>query len=254
MAFSYTLFFALILLFPGFCAWAGLRTVERTDLLTPRPDKPNSTATLFVIVLGTIAGHLAGALAFVLQAGWCRWTGGCAALAFDPNVYRVIFTSGRTAGMTTDLAVFAWLSELASVGLFAGVAIAWLARIGWIRDRWDAIDFGWLNRSVRQVKTQDAVIVGYVVTKTSHDGASIAYEGAVQQLAIDDDQTITMLVLVQVDRFLVRITEHGVMRIGEDHRPIAQMQLHLSEIANVALEVLEGSAGEIEGRGRAPDG
>jgi hypothetical protein len=239
VAFSYTLFLALILLFPGFCAWAGLRTVERTDLLTPRPDKPNSTATLFVIVLGTIAGHMAGALAFVLQAGWCGLTGWCAVLAFDPNVYRVIFTSGRTAGTTTDLAVFAWLLELALVGLFAGVAIAWGAGTGWIRDRWDAIDFGWLNRPVRQVKAHDAVIVGYVVTKTSHEGASIAYEGTVQQLAIDDDQTITMLVLVQVDRFIVRITEHGVQRIDEDHKPIAQMQLHLSEIANVALEVFE---------------
>jgi hypothetical protein len=246
VAFSYTLFLALILLFPGFCAWAGLRTVERTDLLTPRPDKPNSTATLFVVVLGAIAGHMAGALTFVLQADWCRWIGWCAVLAFDPNVYRVIFTSGRTAGVTTDLAVFAWLLELALVGLFAGIAIAWVARTGWIKNRWDAIDFGWLNSSVREVKARNAVILGYVVTKTNHDGASVAYEGIVQQLALDDDQTITMLVLVQVDRFLVRITEHGVKRIDEDHRPIAQMQLHLSEIANVALEVIEYPAAEIE--------
>ncbi len=72
MTFSYTLLIALIPLFPGLCAWAGLRAIERTDLLTPRPDKPNSTATHFVIVLGAIAGHLIGSLAFSLQSLWFR--------------------------------------------------------------------------------------------------------------------------------------------------------------------------------------
>ena len=239
MAFSYTLFLALILLFPGFCAWAGLRASERTDLLTPRPDKPNSTATLFVVVLGTIAGHLIGAGMFVAQAIWCRLTGFCATVAFDPNVYRVMFMSGRTAGQITDFAIFAWLFELALVGVGAGLLIAWLARTAWVKDRWDAIDFGWLNSPVHEVKSNDAVILAYVVTKTNHEGASVAYEGMVQQLALDDDQTITMLVLRRVDRFLVRITDTGVLRTDEDHQPIAQMQLHLSEIANVALEVIE---------------
>lgn len=239
MAFSYTLFIALILLFPGFCAWAGLRAAERTDLLTPRPDKPNSTATLFVVVLGTIAGHLIGAASFVAQTAWCRFTGLCVTIDFDPNVYRVMYTSGHSPGAVTDLAILVWLLELALVGLGAGALIVWLAGIDWIKDRWDAIDFGWLNAPVQQVKSSDAVILAYVVTKTSHDGANIAYEGMVQQLAMDDDQTITMLVLRRVDRFLVKITRSGVRRIDENHQPIAQMQLHLSEIANVALEVIE---------------
>jgi hypothetical protein len=239
LAFSYTLFLALILLFPGLCAWAGLRASERTDLLTPRPDKPNSTATLFVVVLGTIAGHLIGAAVFVAQSIWCALTGVCARVVFDPNIYRVLFASGRAAGEVTDLAVFAWFLELALFGVCAGLVIAWLARTDWVKDRWDAIDFGWLNAPVQEVKSSRAVILAYVVTKTSHDGASVAYEGIVQQLALDDDQTITMLVLRRVDRFLVRITDRGVVRTDEDHQPIARMQLHLSEIANVALEVIE---------------
>ena len=239
MAFSYTLFLALILLFPGLCAWAGLRAGERTDLLTPRPDKPNSTSTLFVVVLGTLIGHLLGAAAFAVQAGLCRLTGLCRAIAFDPNVYRVMFASEKTAGVVTDLAIFAWLAELAVVGIAAGALVAVASRTAWIRERWDAIDFGWLNLPVRQVKAGDAVILAYVVSRTSHEGASVAYQGMVQQLAMDDDQTITMLVLRQVDRFLVRITDQGVERVNQSQQPIAQMQLHLSEIANVALEVIE---------------
>lgn len=242
MAFSYTLFLALILLFPGLCAWAGLRASERTDLLTPRPDKPNSTATLFVVVLGTIAGHLIGAAIFVAQSIWCKLSGVCAAVAFDPNIYRVLFTSDHALGVVTDLAVFAWLLELALFGILAGVAIALLARTDWVKNRWDAIEFGWLNAPVQEVKSNNAVILAYVVTKTGHDGANVAYEGIVQQLALDDDQTITMLVLRRVDRFLVRITDKGVVRTNEDHQPIARVQLHLSEIANVALEVIERPA------------
>lgn len=246
MPFSYTLFFALILLFPGLCAWAGLRTVERTDLLTPRPDKPNSTATLFVVVLGAIAGHLAGAATFAIQARWCEWSGLCASVAFDPNVYREVFSSAHGARSITDMAIFAWLLELALVGLAAGAMTWWAARTDWVKNRWDAIDFGWLNAAVREVKAGQAVILAYVVSKTSEQGSSVAYQGIVQQLAMDEDQTITMLVLRQVDRFLVRITPGGLERI--DHvparPPIAQLQLHLTEFANVALEVIELPGGE----------
>lgn len=242
MAFSYTLFFALILLFPGLCAWAALRAVERTDLFTPRPDKPNSTATLFVIVLGALTGHLAGAFMFVLQGLWCRQTAVCLTVAFDPNVYRVVFTDGHPAGAVTDLAIFAWLSELAGVALFAGWTAARLARARWLKRRWDAVDFGWLTASVREVEAGRALILAYVVTKSGFEGASVAYQGIVEQLAVDDDQVITMLVLSQVDRFLVRVTQNGVDRVEQFHDPIAQMQFHLAEIANVALEVLQDPA------------
>ncbi len=219
------------------------RAPERgaTDLLTPRPDKPNSTATLFVIVLGTIIGHMAGSFVFVLQGLWCRVTGVCLTVAFDPNVYRIVFTGGHEAGTVTNLAISAWLTELALVGLLAGWLVSALASVGWVRTRWDAMDFGWLNKPMREVEEGRSFILAYVVTKTAHNGASIAYEGIVQQIAMDDDQVITMLVLSQVDRFLVLVTDAGVERIDDEdsHPPIAQMQLHLSEISNVALEVLE---------------
>ena len=48
-----------------------------------------------------------------------------------------------------------------------------------------------------------------------------------------------MLVLRRVDRFLLRITDNGVVRIDQAPEPIAQMQFHLDEVANLALEVIE---------------
>lgn len=86
MAFSYSLFLILLLIFPGLCFWAGWRVGERIDFLSPSRDRPNSTLTLFMVVFGTIAGHLLGTGFFAVQASWCRATGLCVGVEFDPNI------------------------------------------------------------------------------------------------------------------------------------------------------------------------
>jgi hypothetical protein len=92
---------------------------------------------------------------------------------------------------------------------------------------------------VRAVKAGKSVVVAYVVTKTSFNGASVAYEGIVDRLALDDDQRVVMIVLSRVDRFTVRIGDGGNIRRQEsDGAPIAQMQFAAAEIANIAFEVL----------------
>jgi hypothetical protein len=236
--FSYTLVLALLLLFPGLCAWAGVRAGERSDFLSPRPDLPNSTSTLAIVVGGTIGGHTVGALLFAGQSLWCDSTGWCVRISFDPNVYRVLISANHAGTLIPDVGIAWWLVALGAIGIFTG----WLALTGsrWdrLKGKWDAVGFGWLQPAVAAVKRGDSVVVAYVVTKTSYDGASVAYEGMVQQLAIDSDQRITMIVLRRVDRFLTKITEEGLVRLDSDHQPIAQMQLRDVEIANVALEIV----------------
>ncbi len=56
------------------------------------------------------------------------------------------------------------------------------------------------------------MILAHVVTKTTHEGAGVGYEGIDQRLSLGGDQTITMLVLVQVDRFSLYIGLRGVTR------------------------------------------
>jgi hypothetical protein len=75
-------------------------------------------------------------------------------------------------------------------------------------------------------------------TKTEHALPADEVQGIVRRLALRADQTIVMLVLVQVDRFLVKIGPRGVMRIDVDRPAIARMQFHLDEISNVAIEVV----------------
>ena len=239
MTFSYTLVLALLLLFPGLCAFAGLRAGQRTDLLAPRPEKPNSTATLFIVVAGTIAGHVFGAGLFAVQSGWCRLTDRCFSIAYDPNIYRVLLESQHAPGSLPDVAIEWWIAFLGLLGLVTGSFFSAASRSAAFKGTFDPIDFGWLNPAVQAVKSGDSVVVAYVVTKTSYNGASIAFEGIVDRLALDDDQKVTMIVLSRVDRFTVRIEEDGSVKRHEGGgAPIAQMQFTAAEIANIAFEVL----------------
>ena len=152
MAFSYSLFLVLLLLFPGFCFWAGVRVSDTTDLATPAPERPNSTATLFLVVLGSIIGHLLGNGFFALQHGWCHLTSGCLEVNFEPNIYKALLKGPKTAEQMPDFALEAWMFAMLLVGLLGGVAGYWVARRKAVTDRTDRIAFGWLNPAVQAVK------------------------------------------------------------------------------------------------------
>ncbi len=238
MTFSYSLFLALLLLFLGLCFWAGWRVGERTDFLSPTPDRPNSTVTLFIVVFGTIAGHLLGTGFFAAQAAWCRATSVCFDPGFDPNIYRALARGGAGARDASDLALEMWLFAMLLIGAATGSIAHWLVQREAVSGKTDAIAFGWLNPAVQAVKKGDSFVVAYVLTKTSHECFTIAYEGTVQQLALDEEQSIRFVVLNDVDRFLVKIFENGLERVDAPSTPITQLQITAVEIANVALEVV----------------
>lgn len=246
MAFSYSLFLVLLLIFPGLCFWAGWRAGERTDFLSPSPDRPNSTLTLFMVVFGTIVGHLLGTGFFALQAAWCQTTGFCFGVGFDPNIYRALLRGASDARGATDFALEAWLLAMLLVGVVTGVVAQWLVQRDAVSGKTDPIAFGWLNPAVQAVKKGDSFVVAYVLTKTNHDGFIVAYEGTVQQLALDEDQSIKLVILNDVDRFLVKISESGLDRVDTSSTPITQLQVTAAEIANVALEVVQAPAADVE--------
>ena len=253
MAFSYTLFLALLLLFPGLCFWAGWRAGERTDFLTPSPDNPGSTLTLFIVVFGTLLGHILGAALFAVQSAWCGATDACFAIGFDPNPYRVLLRGASGTGYVPDLAIELWLLFILAVGVATGAIAQWASRREAVSDRIDPIAFGWLTPAVQAVKRGDSFVVAYVVSNTSHEGASVAYEGIVQQLALDADQSIKLVVLNEVDRFLVKITDKGVERVDSDASPIPQLQIAVPEIANIALEIVQAAQADVEAVEQEPE-
>lgn len=239
MSFSYTLFLALLLLAPGLGLWAGLRVGERSELISQAPEKPGSTFSLLVIVFGALLGHILLSALFALQAGVCRLNGYCLALGFDPNVYRVILTNGRSAGTPSDSAFFSWFVSLLLPALIVGIVAYRASGWGWVRDMREASSFGWLKRWVDLARPANSFILAYVVTTLEHEGANVAYEGIVENIALDENRAIKMLVLSNCDRFLVRVSADKVERIDGEHSPIPLIQLEANNFINVALEVFE---------------
>jgi hypothetical protein len=239
VSFSYTLFLALLLLAPGLGLWAGLRAGERSELISQAPEKPGSTFSLLVIVFGALFGHILLSALFALQAGFCRSSNYCLALGFDPNVYRVILTNGRSAGTPSDGAFLSWFVSLLLPALIVGLVAYRASGWRWVRDLREASSFGWLKRWVDLARPANSFIIAYVVTTLEHDGANVAYEGIVENIALDDNRAIKMLVLSSCDRFLVRVSAEKVERIDAEHTPIPLIQLEAGNFINVALEVFE---------------
>ena len=191
-----------------------------------------------MVVLGTIGGHLLGTILLEAQALYCS-VGPCISVGFDPNAYRVLLQGVSAARHAPDSAFVTWLFQALLLGPITGAVAFWLSRRALVNSILDPIAFGWLAPAVRAVKMGNSFVTAYVVTKMSHGELSVAYEGVVQQLALDDDQSIKLVVLNDVDRFLVRITDGGLERINSSANPITQLQITASEIANVALEVVQ---------------
>ena len=215
-----------------------MRAGERTDFLAPRPEQPNSIVTLFTVTLGTIAGHIIGAGYFVLQSQWCARGLWHISVNFDPSPYQALFVSPRK-DVTSDLGVECWFLSLLLMGVLTGWLAERASKSSAFKGTFDRIDFGWLYPAAQAVKKGNSLIVGYVVTKMSHDASTVAYEGIVDRVALDDNQAVAMIVLRNVDRFTVRIEEDGsIKRYGGDMKPIPQMQFVAAEIANVVLEII----------------
>lgn len=237
MTFSYTLLGALLLLLPGFAGYFGFRIGEARDLVSPRPDRPNSTLTVFLVVALALAAHCVGAALFVAN-DWVARGHALVQLSYDPNPYRALLRGHAPANLSS-LAIEFELLFFVALTLGTGAICARVARVPAITRRTDPLRFGWLLPIVQQVEAGRHVAVGYVRTTSSESGAWIAYEGIVRRLTVDDDGAIRMIVLEQCDRFLVRIADDTVRRVTVAGRPIALMHLREEAIADVALELFE---------------
>jgi hypothetical protein len=241
VSFSYTLFLALLLLAPGLGLWAGLRAGERSDLISQSPEQPGSTFSLIVIVFGALVGHIVMSAAFVAQNAFCNSGLPCFSVTFDPNVYRTILSNARSTARPSDWAFLSWLFSLLLPALIVGGLAFWASGWAWVRNLRETATFGWLKRWVDLARPSNSFILAYVVTTLEHEGANVAYEGIVENIALDGNCAIAMLVLSRCDRFLVRITDADVERVDAEHNRIPLIQLEAKNFVNVALEIFEDS-------------
>lgn len=237
MTWGFSLLGALLLLFPGFCTWLGLRTGSRADYLSPVPDKPNSTFTLFIILVGALLTHTVGALFFAIQEFYCG-IGLCFKTHDDPDVYRAILTQDQhLAGSSTGIAFSLVFFLLLGAG--AGLIASRLANTQVLRVALRPDGQGWIRAVAEAAADPNRAVTAFVLTKTSNAGLIAAYEGVVQQLTLDDDQAITMIALAGVDRFLVEIADGDMRRLDCETRPMLLMQILKGEIANIAFDIID---------------
>lgn len=237
--FSYTLFLALLLLSPGLAVWAGFRAGDRNHLLSQAPERPQSTFSLLVIVFGALTGHFIMACIYAAQALWCKATNFCATVSFDTNVYRIILHNHKGDWASSDIGLLWWLLALLLPSVFAGSAAYYISKIKAVRNFRETATLGWLKRVIDRKPPESGFILAYVVTSIEANSSYVAYEGIVENIALDDNRAITMLVLSSCDRFLVKMTQTALTRV-DSKRPqksIPLLQIEAKNIKNVALEV-----------------
>ena len=246
MSFSYTLFLVLLLLAPGFSVWGGLRLAEYNALVSQAPERPNSTFSLLTIVSGAVVGHVAMATLLALQETGCDLTRACLSVGFDPNIYRLIVAGEKAARASNAFAnlpawaIPVWLIILLVPAMLTGTVafrVGTWPRVRRLRER---STLGWFQPWIEQARPADRFIIAYVVTSMTHDGAYVAYEGAVVNFALDDNRAIAMIVLGSCDRVLVRITDDGVKRVDAP-TSIGLIQLEARNCLNIALELFGAS-------------
>lgn len=237
MTFGYALLGALVLLLPGFAGYFGLRIGEASDFVSPRPDRPNSNLTIFLVVALALGAHVLGAGIFALNELIAAWWP-LITLNYDPNPYKALL-SGRLPQGLSSLAIELELLFFLGLAFGTGWICEKIARASPITSRTDPLRFGWLLPIVEKVEAGGHVAVGYVRTTSGHDGAWIAYEGSIRRLTLDDDGGIRMVVLEQCDQFLVRMKDDQIERVDMDSAPIAMMHLAADQIADFAVELFE---------------
>ena len=237
MNWGYPLLGTLVLLFPGLCAWVGLRSGSRIDYLSPLPDRPNSTSTLFVVLVGALLAHVVGASLFAVQELYCRRVS-CLRLPSDPNVYKAMLGHDRVfASSSTAIALallFFTLLGLLSVASFNRVArsvpLAAVMRLEL---------HGWVRVIAAGTADPDKLVIASVLTRTGHGGRFAGFEGIVHQFTLDEDEVVAMIVLAEADRFLIEIGDTVASRHEVDGRSMSLVQLQKAEIANVAFDVID---------------
>lgn len=240
MNFSYTLFLVLLLISPGLAVWAGFRIGEKNNLLAQAPEKPQSTFSLIVIVFGALLGHLMMGVVYSAQALFCAVAKRCLTLGFDPDVYRAILIGKAPTGIS-DFAIVSWLLALLLPSILMFLVSLGASQLKFVRNFREASTFGWLKAVVDRRNGNDGFILAYVVTSMEKDGVFVAFEGILENFALDDNKAFAMIVLSQCERFTVRIENSRFYRdsgeAGQNKIPL--IQIEAKNFKNVALEVFD---------------
>ena len=185
-----------------------------------------------------MVAHLAGALAFWLQDGWCSRFPHLQ-VEYDPNVYAALFNVAFAKNAVTGTEIVTILFTLvlltAAAFLSARYTVSILAGDAGLK----GMLYGWLAE-VDVAKNPREAVLAYVVSDVQDDGTIVGYEGVVANMTTNSEKEITSILLDSCEIFYLRVTARGVARRKtERDSSIGQLYLDRSHIRNVAFELVK---------------
>jgi hypothetical protein len=246
MSIAWSTLVVLVLLLPGFLFFAGLYLPERIT--------PDSAP---VSPIGQLAGIVG--VAFVLHAGAyvlingllseMPWLGGQIHL---PALFAVLrlespgtqdFAYLRSMFDNHMLRIAVYFAAVSAIGYLAGIQVGRLiesgplrsfARVPWV------FELG--SEKPRAGKHSYQLVRAHVLSKTSHNGKSLLYQGIVIDFRVAADGSIKTIVLKNARSALLDISSEAptknpvVLPLERDQATVEFLVLGAADIANVYLE------------------
>lgn len=228
---SFGFVLSILLLAPGFAAFAGYYFGALKGPVRQAPAPPNSFLALAAITFGALIAHAVAALALASNAAWCA-AHGCIPVPWEPNLYLELlrFRSPSSApAQGTAAALLVSLVIVTGLGFAVGWVAAWLAQRS---SRLRSLTYGW----AAELAFSDALVVSaFVVSDLNSDGAYLGYEGIVQDLKMGADGEIKTISLSDCDRFVLTVKPEGLERVAVSRSMIPFVILEAANIKNIAL-------------------
>lgn len=229
---SFGFVLALLLLSPGFSAFAGFYLGGLRSPVRQAPAAPNSFLALTAITFGALASHSVAALAMAANDVLCDTALKCAAVGFEPNFYVELLRARDSHYQSSGPAAAAFLISLcviSGLGLLLGIAAAKVAR------RFEttrSLIYGW---TAELIFTDAHVMSAFVVSDLSSEGTYLGYEGIVRDLKLGADGEVKTITLSDCERFILTISADELERKTADRAMIPFVILEAENIKNIAL-------------------
>jgi len=228
---SFGFVLSILLLAPGFAAFAGYYFGALRGPVRQAPAPPNSFLALAAITFGALIAHSVAATLLAGNAAWCA-VGPCLSVPWEPNLYLELLrfrSPSSVPGQGTAAALLISLAVVAVFGFGVGWLAAWRAQKSF---RLRSLIYGW----TADLAFSDALVVSaFVVSDLGSDGTYLGYEGIVQDLKIGTDGEIKTISLSDCDRFVLTVKPDGLERVAVDRSMIPFVMLEAANIKNIAL-------------------
>jgi len=208
MNLSLSLLLTLLFLAPGFSGYFGFALAVSGRSVRRAPPAPNSLTFLVIVSFVAFAAHSAALFLFTVQDAVCR-AGGCITVGFEPDAYARLATLLRTGGAEVrSSSIFyemGWLLVLCAATFQTARMVTRADLRRRERSRVATQLYRWLGPFSRDVRSGDAVVTGYVLTKMQHEGFALGYRGVISEVSLTSDGELSSITLAAVERFGLRL-------------------------------------------------